>query len=67
MTKHRFSPHKEFRILQSSLSLSFQHISQVITENILKYISLLTTENNKDKIVYAFDLANLKKNSAPLY
>lgn len=61
MTKHRFSPHKEFRILQSSLSLS------LITENILKYISLLTTENNKDKIVYAFDLANLKKNSAPLY
>ena len=61
MTKHRFSPHKEFRILQSSLSLS------LITENILKYISLLTTENNKDKIVYAFDLANLKKNSASLY
>ena len=66
MTKHRISPHKQFRIFKSSLFLSFQHISQVIKEI---YISLLISENNKDKIVYAFvfDLANLKKNSAPLY
>ena len=31
--------------------MPFQHISQVIKEI---YISLLITENNKDKIVYAF-------------